>query len=82
MHHGKDITDWFKGGPHLGAHNTERRERLAASATVSTQEKFFRNLIKSNRNQIVFTIFRLIWNSKRTVSVFGFKFNRKLVNTI
>jgi len=25
-----------------------------------------RNLIKSNRNQIVFTIFRLIWNSKRT----------------
>ena len=25
-------------------------------------KKFFRNLIKSNRNQIVFTIFRLIWN--------------------
>ena len=24
-------------------------------------EKSFRNLIKSNRNQIVFTIFRLIW---------------------
>ena len=32
-------------------------------------EKCFRNLIKSNRNQIVFTIFRLIWNSKRTLSV-------------
>ena len=32
-------------------------------------EKSFRNRIKSNRNQIVFTIFRLIWNSKRTVSV-------------
>ena len=31
-------------------------------------EKYFRNLIKSNRNQIVFTIFRLIWNSKRTLS--------------
>ena len=28
-------------------------------------EKYFRNLIKSNRNQIVFTIYRLIWNSKR-----------------
>ena len=25
-------------------------------------DKFFRNLIKSNRNQIVFTIFRLIYN--------------------
>ena len=25
-------------------------------------EKSFRNLIKSNRNQIVFNIFRLIWN--------------------
>ena len=28
-----------------------------------------RNLIKSNRNQIVLTILRLIWNSNRTVSV-------------
>ena len=27
-------------------------------------EKSFRNLIKSTRNQIVFTIFRLIWNQK------------------
>ena len=27
-------------------------------------EKSFRNLINSNRNQIVFTIFRLIWNQK------------------
>ena len=35
----------------------------------------FWNLIKSNRNQIVFTIFRLIWNSKRTI-------NRCMVNTI
>ena len=26
------------------------------------RQKCFRNLIKSNRNQIVFTIFRLIWN--------------------
>ena len=32
-------------------------------------EKSFPNLIKSNRNQIVFTIFRLIWNRKRTLSV-------------
>ena len=31
--------------------------------------KCFRNLIKSNPNQIVFTIFRLIWKSKWTVSV-------------
>ena len=32
-------------------------------------EKSFQNLIKSNRNQIVYTIFGLIWNRKRTVSV-------------
>ena len=43
-------------------------------------EKSFRNLIKSTRNQIVFTMHRLIWNSKRT-SVW-FQLNRKMVNTI
>ena len=32
-------------------------------------EKSFRNLIKSNRNQIVFIMYRLIWNSQRTLSV-------------
>ena len=31
--------------------------------------KYFRKIIKSNQNQIVFTIFLLIWNSKRTLSV-------------
>ena len=45
-------------------------------------EKSFRNLIKSNRNQIVLYIFRLIWNSKRTASVCCSKVNRKMVNTI
>ena len=30
-------------------------------------EKSFRKLIKSNRNQIVFTTFRLIWNQTDTV---------------
>ena len=30
--------------------------------TAVHTEKSFRNLIKSTRNQIVFTIFRLIWN--------------------
>ena len=43
--------------------------RLGANFTRSRSaphtEKYFRNLIKSNRNQIVFTIFRLAWNSKR-----------------
>ena len=33
----------------------------------SYTEKSFRNLIKFNRNQIVFTIFRLIWNQTDTV---------------
>ena len=31
-------------------------------STHAQTEKYFRNLIKSNQNQIVFTIFRLIWN--------------------
>ena len=32
----------------------------------SCTDKSFRNLIYSNRNQIVFTMHRLIWNIKRT----------------
>ena len=28
---------------------------------ITHTEKYFRNLIKSTRDQIVFTIFRLIW---------------------
>ena len=46
-------------------------------------EKSFRNVIKSNRNQIVFTIFRLIWNQTEE---WGFKYGSKsigkMVNTI
>ena len=34
---------------------------------VPHTENFFRNLIKSNRNQIVSTIFRLIWNTNGRV---------------
>jgi len=40
----------------------------------------FSNLVKSTGNQILFTIHRLIWNSKR-MSVW-FRINRKMVNTI
>ena len=40
-------------------HIVNRRSR-EVSRMVHT-EKSFRNLDKSNRNQIVFTIFRLIW---------------------
>ena len=43
-------------------------------------ENSFRILIKSNLNQIVFTIFWLIWNRKRT-SVW-FQIHRKMVNII
>ena len=39
------------------------------SSVTMNAEKSFPNLVKSNRNLIVFTIFRLIWNTKRTVSV-------------
>ena len=37
-----------------------QRWKIANSVVVHT-EKSFLNLIKSTRNQIVFTIFRLIW---------------------
>ena len=43
-------------------------------------EKSFLVLVKWNQNRIVFTIFRLIWNSKR--NYFMFKINWKRVNTI
>ena len=43
-------------------------------------EKTFRNLIKLTRNQIVFTIFRLIWHQTDVCLVF--QINRKMVNTI
>ena len=36
---------------------------LGQSDTLLHTEKYFRNLIKSTRNQIVFIIFRLIWNT-------------------
>ena len=36
--------------------------RIISGLILPHTEKSFRNLIKSNLNQIVFTIFRLIWN--------------------
>ena len=54
---------------------------LILSFVALNTEKSFRNIIKSNRNQIVFTMHRLIWNSKRTLSVW-FQIIRKMVNTI
>ena len=44
-------------------------------------EKYFQSLIKSNRNQIVFTMHRLIWKQTDTVRLL-FQINRKMVNTI
>ena len=60
---------------------------------ILPSEIYFRNLIKSNRNQIVFTKHQCIWNIKRTVSVFcsksktkrtsiWFQINRCMVNKI
>ena len=36
-------------------------QRIFLSVRIVHTEKSFRNLVKSNRNQIVFTIFWLIW---------------------
>ena len=38
------------------------RHEFSFSKYPTHKRIFFRNLIKSNRNYIVFTIFRLIWN--------------------
>ena len=55
-------------------------EELKMTNLAIHTEKLFRNLIKSNRNQIAFTIFRLFWNSKWT-SVW-FQINRKMLNRL
>ena len=47
--------------------------------TLPHTEKYFRNHIKSNWNQILFTVHRLIWNSKRTLSVCCSKCTRKKI---
>ena len=49
---------------------TEVQQPLSLSLDIS-----FRNLIKLKQNQIVFIIFRLIWNV-------WFQINRKMINTI
>ena len=48
-------------------------------AVYAPTEKYFRNIIKSNLNHIVFTIFPLIWSSSVR---FLFQINRCMVNTI
>ena len=51
---------WYQGGAALAPWC---RETGASQSIVRLHaERSFRNLIKSNRNQIVFTTFRLIWN--------------------
>ena len=45
-------------------------------------QKSFPNCVKSNRNQIVFTMHRLIRNSKRTSFRLLFHINRYMVNSI
>ena len=54
--------------PKLG--KTERNLWPRKSLIFLHTEKFFRNHIKTIWNQVVFTIFQLIWNNKRTVSAY------------
>ena len=54
---------------HFNCFSYLRWKKLFAQNTLHT-ENFFPNLIKLNRNQIVLTMHQLIWNSKRTLSVF------------
>ena len=42
-----------------GAFHTDK---IRTDKNSGTHREFFRNIVKSNRIQIVFTIFRLIWN--------------------
>ena len=57
-----------------------KRFGFGAKLLPAHTKKPFRNLTISNRNQIAFTIHRLIWNRKGT-SVW-FKISRKMLNTI
>ena len=63
--------------PHYSKRNALRGSRKAFN--VPRTEKYFRNLIKSNRNQIVFIILRFIWNQTDTVRLL-FQINRCMVN--
>ena len=47
-----------------GRYERKSPEDMKESARYVHRQKSFRNLIKSNGNQIVFSIFRLIWNQK------------------
>ena len=53
------ICTWFQTGPLIVLENIMSQTKLNCIS-----EKYFRNLVKSNWNQIVYTIFRLIWNQK------------------
>ena len=52
----------------------------SAKSCVHTH-KYFPDLLKSNRNQVVFTIFRVIWNQTDRIRLL-FQINPKMVNTI
>ena len=81
----------FQEGPNLGSLDAEIDASLSDSyvrlivvvfpvwSHAARTEKSFRNLIKSNRNQIAFTIFRLIWNKRTAV---WFQINRNMISTI
>ena len=45
--------------------NTSENVPIYSGTVTIHTEKSFRNLIKSNRNQILFTIFQLSWNQKK-----------------
>ena len=63
----------FRGALSCNPHDAGKRQPLGQLCPIAVHtEKYFRNLIKSTRNQIVFTIFQLIWNH----------INRRMVNTI
>ena len=49
---------------------------------IYTQRIFSQNLVKSNRNQIVFTIFRLIWNQTDSVRLVPNKSENSKYNLI
>ena len=58
-----------------------REDACGWNVLQSRSECTQRNLIKLNRNKIIFTIYLLIWNQTDTVRLL-FQINRKMVNTI
>ena len=80
---------WFQGGSwnicrwrgHVSRHHGGAVEGPFLLLSTYAQRNFFKIFLNQTRNQIVFTIIRLIWIQTHNIRLL-FQINRKMVNTI